>query len=95
MRKQLIALSLLGLVSLSSCEGEITPSTNNETLATFNNVATTMQKGFTVSGTLVAKTVYYTDSNFNVVNENRDIETTNYTFTFTYQNDDVYMGMDR
>ena len=95
MRKQLIALSLLGLVSLSSCEGDITPSTNNETLATFNNVATTMQKGFTVSGTLVAKTVYYTDSNFNVVNENRDIETTNYTFTFTYQNDDDYIGMDR
>lgn len=94
MKKQILAISLLGLVSITSCSGDLTDGTSGSSVK-FNDIVSKMQKGFTASGTIQSKTIYYTDSNFNTVNESRDAEIVNYTFSFTYENSENYIGMDR
>lgn len=95
MKKQIFTISLLGLLSITSCNGNIDSNSSSESLTKFNDIVSKMQTGYTAVGSIQATTVYYTNSSFDSVNESRDIETANYSFSFTYENSDEYVGMDR
>lgn len=92
MKKRLIVgLLFLTLLPLSSC-GE---ASGNDYSDVKDNIIKNLQKGFEVSGEVNDTIRYYIDSNYYALNDSKDPITKKYEFSFTFQNDDDYVGIDR
>lgn len=94
MKKNGIIL-LLGIVSIASLSGCSGNNTNEDLTEKFEPILTRMKKSFRAQGTIKAYNRYYSDSEYTVLNTEREDYVTDYSFLYTYTNTPDYIGLDR
>ena len=96
MKKNNSILLVLSLLTLSACaqNAPVEDEIKEEEPVKFTGLAN-LQKGFEVTGQIVATKRYYSDDSYEFIDDSREVETKNYAFDFTYTDKEDFVGLHR